>query len=100
MSSVCAAQQFTGWTYDDNLPFVIKQPVLHTLVENPTGVRVSEKVVIERLLCTLPRRLRVLLSMRNPTSLAQLVEAVELSDVTMTRHSTERATAQPRGATW
>lgn len=50
----------------------------------------SEKVA-------LPRRFRNPLGMKNPTSIRDPVEAVELADATLARDGGERATVQPGG---
>lgn len=50
---------------------------LWLLSGDPTTTQLLEKMVIDHLLCTLPRRYQRLVSMRNPNSLSEVVEAVE-----------------------
>ncbi|KAL0177336.1 hypothetical protein M9458_026230, partial [Cirrhinus mrigala] len=62
----------------------------HWLLEgDPTAELVAERVVIERLLRALPRSHRQAVSMRNPTGLQELIEAVELADATQQRDAGE-----------
>ncbi|XP_073789446.1 protein NYNRIN-like [Danio rerio] len=81
LSNISAAQQFSQWSYDDKQPVRTQAANLSRLGRlwllggDPTAVQVAEKVVIEKMMRALPRRLRTLTSMRNPDSLAALVEA-------------------------
>ncbi|XP_056313748.1 uncharacterized protein LOC130229132 [Danio aesculapii] len=104
LSAISAAQQFAIWTYDEKTPVRTQAAQLSRLGRlwllggDPSGVQVAEKVVVEKLLRALPRRLRGLTSMRNPGSLAALVEAVELAEALVARDAGERAALPPRKA--
>ncbi|XP_073809816.1 uncharacterized protein [Danio rerio] len=102
LSNISAAQQFSQWSYDDK-KLVRTQAAnlsrlgrLWLLGGDPTAVQVAEKVVIEKIMRALPKRLRTLTSMRNPDSLAALVEAVELAEAHVARETGERAALPPR----
>ncbi|XP_073804753.1 uncharacterized protein [Danio rerio] len=102
LSNISAAQQFSQWSYDDKQPVRTQAANLSRLGRlwllggDPTAVQVAEKLVIEKMMRALPRRLRTLTSMRNPDSLAALVEAVELAEAHVARETGERAALPPR----
>lgn len=63
---------------------------LWLLSGNTTASQVAEQVVIDHLLRVLPRRLRCPVSMWNPTSLAELIEAIELAEASFAWDAGER----------
>ncbi|XP_073787852.1 uncharacterized protein [Danio rerio] len=99
LSNISAAQQFSQWSYDDKQPVRTQAANLSRLGRlwllggDPTAVQVAEKVVIEKMMRALPRRLRTLTSMKNPDSLAALVE---LAEAHVARETGERAALPPR----
>ncbi|XP_073787713.1 uncharacterized protein [Danio rerio] len=102
LSTISAAQQFSLWSYYEKQPVRTQAAHLSRLGRlwllggDPSAIQVAEKVVIEKMMRTLPRRLRTLTSMRNPDSLAALVEAVELAEAHVARETGERAALPPR----
>lgn len=102
LSPVCAAQHFQQWTYDEHLPIraarLTRFAHLWLLYDGPAAARVTERVVIDRLLRALPRHYRRLENMRGPSSLAELMEAVELAEASFAPDAGERAAAPPRRA--
>ncbi|XP_073681655.1 uncharacterized protein [Garra rufa] len=102
LSPVCAAQLFHDWEYKPRLParaqvVELARLARHWLLEgNPSADRVAERVVIERLLRALPRPHRQAVSMRSPSTLQELIDAVELADATQQREAGERAPPFPR----
>ncbi|KAL1252156.1 hypothetical protein QQF64_019952 [Cirrhinus molitorella] len=62
----------------------------------PSASQVAERVVIDRLLRALPRPIRQAAGMRNPTTVGELVEAIELAEATQQREAGERAPPFPR----
>ncbi len=86
LSPVCAAQYFHDWTYQPRHPARVQAAELTHLahhwlmVGTPTAAQVMERIVIDRLLRALPRVFRQAVSMRNPTTTLELVEAIELAD--------------------
>lgn len=86
LSPVSASQQFHQWAYEEQVP-VRAQATQLTLLEylwlltgEPSATQVAEKVVIDRLLRSLPRRFRTIVSMRGPTTIREVVKAVELAE--------------------
>ncbi|KAL0199767.1 hypothetical protein M9458_002954, partial [Cirrhinus mrigala] len=68
----------------------------HWLLDgDPTASQVAERMVIDRLLRALPRSHRQAVGMRNPSTKAELVEAIELADATQHRDLGERAPPFP-----
>lgn len=65
------------------------------LSANPTAAQVAERVVIDKLLRTLPRPLRQTAGMRNPQSVTELIKAIELAEVAQHREAGERALPFP-----
>ncbi|KAL0194996.1 hypothetical protein M9458_008568, partial [Cirrhinus mrigala] len=102
LSSICAAQQFHEWSYRPRVPVCAQAAELHRLAQHwlsagePTAAQVIERVTIDRFLRALPRSHQQAVGMRNPTTLAEMVEAVELADATQRRDGAERA--PPNGA--
>ncbi|XP_073784003.1 uncharacterized protein [Danio rerio] len=102
LSTISAAQQFSQWSYDEKQPVRTQAAQLSRLGRlwllggDPSAVQVAEKVIIEKMMRALPRRLRTLTSMRNPESLATLVEAIELAEAHIARDNGERAALPPR----
>ncbi|KAI2666655.1 Gypsy retrotransposon integrase-like protein 1 [Labeo rohita] len=88
LSSICAAQQFHEWSYKSRLPARAQAAELHRLAQHWLS--------IERFLRALPRSHQQAVGMRNPTTLAEMVEAVELADTTQRRDIGERAPSYPR----
>ncbi len=86
LSSVCAAQYFHNWEYKPRLPARAQAAKLSRLARHwlldgePTAAQVAERVVIDRFLRALLRTHRQAVGMRNPATIAELVEAVELAD--------------------
>ncbi|XP_067308271.1 uncharacterized protein [Pseudorasbora parva] len=87
LSSICAAQQFHEWEYKPRLPARAQAAELtrlahHWLLDgSPSAAQVAERVVIDRfLLWALPRSHRQVVGMRNPTTMLELVGAIELAD--------------------
>ncbi len=86
LSPVCAAQHFHEWEYKPRLAAHAQAAELSRLAQhwlldgNPTATQVAERVVIDRLLCALPRSHRQAVGMRNPTTTTELVEAIELAE--------------------
>ncbi len=102
LSSVCAAQYFHDWDYKSRLPARAQAAELSRLARHwlldgePTAAQVAERVVIDRFLRALPRSHRQAVGMRNPNTVAELVEAVELADAAQHRDAGERAWPFPR----
>lgn len=86
LSLVCAVQQFHQWMYDERTPVLAQAAQLTSITHlwllpgSPTATQVAEKVVIDHLLQALPRNFQRAVSMKNPSSLVELVEAVELAE--------------------
>ncbi len=101
-SSVCAAQYFHDWDYKSRLPARAQAAELSRLARHwlldgePTAAQVAERVVIDRFLRALPRSHRQAVGMRNPNTVAELVEAVELADAAQHRDAGGRAWPFPR----
>lgn len=99
LSPVCAAQHFLQWAYDEHLP--IRAQAAHLthfahlwlLYGGPAAARVTERVVIDRLLRALPHHYQRLVNMRSPSSLAELMEAVELAKTSFAPDAGERVAA-------
>ncbi len=102
LSPVSAAQQFHDWEFNTRLPARAQAADLTRLAHHwlltgsPTATQVAEKVVIDRLLRALPRALRQAAGMRNPHTVGDLVEAIELAEATQHREVGERALPFPR----
>ncbi|KAI7815003.1 hypothetical protein IRJ41_025378 [Triplophysa rosa] len=102
LSPVTAAQQFQEWMYNEAAPIraqvaqLTRLTHLWLLTGEPTASQVAEKVMLDRLLRALPRRLRGPVSMRNPSSLRELVESIELAEASIARDAGQRAMTQPR----
>ncbi|KAL1249187.1 hypothetical protein QQF64_020192 [Cirrhinus molitorella] len=92
-----AAQLFHDWEYKPRMPAHAQAAELTRLAQHwllvggPTANQVAERVVIDRLLRALPRPLRQAAGMRNPTTVDELVEAVELAEAAQHREAGERA---------
>ncbi|KAI2647274.1 Retrovirus-related Pol polyprotein from transposon 17.6 [Labeo rohita] len=97
-----APQQFHDWNYRPRLPVRTQAAELHRLAQHslsagdPTAAQIIEKVTIDRFLRALPRSHQQAVGMRNPSTLAEMVEAVELADATQKRDGAERAPPYPR----
>ncbi|KAI7796123.1 hypothetical protein IRJ41_017339, partial [Triplophysa rosa] len=97
LSPICVAQLFHNWEYWPHLPALAHATerarlAQHWLLEGePTAAKVAERVVVDRLLRALPRSYRQAVGMRNPATITELVEAVELADATHHRDTGERA---------
>ncbi len=66
------------------------------LAGGPTASQVAEHVVIDKLLRALPRPLRQAAGMRNPLTIGELVEAIELEDAAQHSDAGERVPPFPR----
>ncbi len=97
LSPVCAAQYFHDWVYKPRLPARAQAAKLFRLAQHwlldgePTAARVADRVVIDQLLRALPRTHRQAIGMRNPATVAELVQAVELADAAQNRDAGEQA---------
>ncbi|KAL1248768.1 hypothetical protein QQF64_022086 [Cirrhinus molitorella] len=102
LSPICAAQLFHDWEYKPRLPAraqtgnLMRLPQHWLLSGGPSASQVAERVVIDRLLRALPRPIRQAAGMRNPTTIGELVEAIELAEATQQREAGERAPPFPR----
>nr|XP_040028806.1 uncharacterized protein LOC120817079 [Gasterosteus aculeatus aculeatus] len=102
LSPVCAAQYFHDWEYRPRLPARAQAAELsrlaqHWLLEgDPTAALVTERVVVDRFLRALPRSPRQAVGMRNPSTITELVEAVELAEAVQHQGAGERAPPFPR----
>ncbi|XP_026116332.1 uncharacterized protein LOC113094960 [Carassius auratus] len=102
LSPMCAARHFQQWTYDEHLTIraqaarLTRLAHLWLLHDGPTVAQVAERVVIDRLLRALPRHYRRLVNMRNPSSLAELMEAVELAEASFAPEAGDRVATTPR----
>ncbi len=102
LSSICAAQKFHEWEYKPRQPARAQAAELTRLAHHwllggvPSAAQVAERVVIDRLLRALPRAQRQAVGMRNPTTMLELVEAIELADAAQQRDAGERAPPFPR----
>jgi len=105
LSPVCAAQKANDWVYDAQVPIRMQAAQLTRLVklwllsDDVTLTEVIEKVPVDRLLCALPCPHRCTAGLQSPQTLAELVEAVELSEAAVARESGERAASFPRRVT-
>ncbi len=102
LSPIAAAQLFRAWEYNGQLSARAQAAGLTRLAQhwllagNPSAAQVSERVVVDRYLHALPRPLRQAVGMRNPRSVGDLVEAIELAEATQRREAGERAPPFPR----
>ncbi len=102
LSPICAAQLFQDWEYKTRFPARAQAAELTRLArhwllaEGPTASQVAERVVIDKLLRALPRSLRQATGMRNPLTIRELVEAIELADAAQHRDAGERVPPFPR----
>ncbi|KAI2646030.1 Retrovirus-related Pol polyprotein [Labeo rohita] len=102
LSSICAAQQFHEWEYKARVPARAQAADLarlaqHWLMEGePTAAQVVERVVIDHFLHALPRSHRQAVGMRNPTTILELVETIELADAVQHREAGDSAPPFPR----
>ncbi|XP_058642045.1 uncharacterized protein LOC131546483 [Onychostoma macrolepis] len=102
LSPICAAQLFQDWEYKPRLPARGQAAELSRLarhwllVADPTASQVAERVVVDRLLRGLPRPLWQAAGMRNPLTIGEVVEAIELADATLHREAGERVPPFPR----
>ncbi|XP_067293545.1 uncharacterized protein [Pseudorasbora parva] len=102
LSSISAAQLFHDWEYKPRRPARAQAAELsrlsrHWLLEGTsTAGQVAERVTIDRLLRALPPPTRRAVGMTNPTSISELVEAIELAEAAMHRDPGERAPSFPR----
>ncbi len=102
LSPICAAQHFHEWEYKPRLPARAQAAELTRLVQHwllegsPSAGQVAERVVVDRFLRALPHSHRQAVGMKNPTTTAELVEAIELADAAQQRDAGERAPPFPR----
>ncbi|KAI2647663.1 Retrovirus-related Pol polyprotein [Labeo rohita] len=102
LSPISAAQQFQDWEYKARRPARAQAAELAQLAHhwlltgNPTVIQVAERVIIDRFLRALPPAARRAVSMRNPSTVAELVESIELAEAVHHRDPGERALSFPR----
>ncbi len=102
LSPISAAQLFRAWEYNGQLSARAQAAGLTRLAQhwllagNPSAAQVAERVVVDRYLHALPQPLRQAVGMRNPRSVGDLVEAIELAEATQRREAGERAPPFPR----
>ncbi|XP_026146496.1 uncharacterized protein LOC113120717 [Carassius auratus] len=102
LSPICAAQQFHDWEYRPRLPARAQAAELTRLAHHwllagdPSAHQVAERVAVDRLLRALPRSIRQAVGMRNPSSVDEVIEAIELADAAYHREAGERAPPFPR----
>ncbi|KAL1265361.1 hypothetical protein QQF64_003388 [Cirrhinus molitorella] len=98
LSPISAAQLFHDWEYKPRMPTGAQAAELTRLgwQWDPRLVTSAERVVINHLLRALPRPLQQAAGMRNPTTIGELVEAVELAEAAQHREAGERAPPFPR----
>ncbi|KAL0176818.1 hypothetical protein M9458_029148, partial [Cirrhinus mrigala] len=101
-NSSSAWPRFHDWEYKARVPTRAQAAELariaqHWLLEGePTAAQVVERMVIDRLLRALPRSHRQAVGMRNPTTILELVEAIELADAVQHWEAGDRAPPFPR----
>ncbi len=91
LSPVCAAQYFHDWVYKPRLPARAQATELFRLAQH--WLLDGEPTAAFR---ALPRTHRQEIGMRNPTTVAELVEAVELAEAAQHRDAGKRAPPFPR----
>ncbi len=102
LSPVCAAQQFADWVYQPRRSARTQATELTRLAQHwlmvgsPSAAQVTERVIIDRLLRALPRACRHAVGMRNPTTVLEVVEAIELAEAAQRREAGERVPPFPR----
>ncbi len=102
LSPVCVAQYFHDWEYKPYLPARAQAAELFRLAQywlldgEPTAAQLAERVIVNRLLRALPRTHSQAVGMRNPATIAELVEAMELADAAQHRDAGEQAPPFPR----
>ncbi len=102
LSPVCAAQQFADWVYQPRRSARTQATKLTRLAQHwlmvgsPSAAQVTERVIIDRLLRALPRACRHAVGMRNPTTVLEVVEAIELAEAAQRREAGERVPPFPR----
>ncbi|KAL1270491.1 hypothetical protein QQF64_029507 [Cirrhinus molitorella] len=104
LSPIAAAQLFHKWEYRAKTPARAQAAELSRLARHwllagePTAAQVAERVVVDHLLRALPRSLRQAAGMRNPLTVEELVEAVELAEAAQQCEAGERVPPFPRRA--
>ncbi|MGL5179678.1 MAG: hypothetical protein ACRC8N_16370, partial [Aeromonas veronii] len=99
LSPVSGAQQFQQWSYEEQVPVRPQAAQLSwlghlwLLAREPSTSQVPERVVVDRLLRALPWRYRTAVSMQGPSTLREVVEAVELAEFS----AAETPEREPRG---
>lgn len=101
LSPICAAQLFLDWEYKTQLPARAQATELthrahHWLLAGgPITAQVAERVMIDHLLRALPRPLWLAAGMRNPHTISNLVEAIELAEAPQHHEAGERVPPFP-----
>lgn len=101
ISPINAAHQFQAWTFQEEEPVRVQAGHLTRLThlwlrpEESTPAQVAERVVIDRMLRALRQRFRGPVSMKDPGTYRELVEAVELAVATVAHDTRERAAFPP-----
>ncbi|KAI2666719.1 Retrovirus-related Pol polyprotein [Labeo rohita] len=96
LSPIAAAQQFTDWEFRPRRPARAQAADLFRLARlwlldgSPSASQVVERVVMDHLVRALPRTHRQAVSMRNPATLWDVVEAIELAEAAHHREPGER----------
>uniref|UniRef100_A0A8C2BV07 SCAN box domain-containing protein n=1 Tax=Cyprinus carpio TaxID=7962 RepID=A0A8C2BV07_CYPCA len=102
LSPIAATQLFFDWEYNARSPARAQAAELSRLARHwllagdPTASQVPERVVVDRFLRALPRPHRQAAGMPNPTTLGELVEAVEMADAAQRREAGELTPTFPR----
>ncbi|XP_058646974.1 uncharacterized protein LOC131549143 [Onychostoma macrolepis] len=101
LSPIAAAQLVHEWEYSSRLPARAQAADLSRLARHwllagdPSAAQVADRVVVDRLLRALPRPIRQAAGMRNPLTVGELVDAIELAEAAQHREGTFRPVGRP-----